>query len=130
MSAFVKRKADAGFLLIELLAASLILSIALVVLSLSFSSSASLLQHTSFLLRAETLLGEKLAILEQIPSLQTGPDEGTFPGFDAFHWSSEIQQKVPSSVYEVSLTVSWKEGRRPNFLTVTTLFEKPSETHP
>ena len=131
MSAFTKRRADrAGFLLIELLAASLILSTALVVLSRSFSNSAALLQHASYLLRAETLLEEKLGALEQDSSLQTGSEEGAFPGFSSFHWSSEIQQEASSSLYQVTLTVSWKEGRRPHLLTVATLFEKLSETPP
>ena len=128
MSAFVKRKADAGFLLIELLAASLILSIALVVLSRSFSSSASLLQHTSFLLRAETLLEEKMMEFEQAKTLSAGSREGTFPIPGSFHWSTEIEKETESFLYEVAVTISWKEGWRPQSLTVTTLLAKPSET--
>ena len=129
MSGSKKRRDNrTGFLLIELLAAALILSTALIVLSRSFSNSAGLLRHASFLLRAESLLEQELLEFEEAPSLEEGPHEGTLPGPEPFHWTAEIQKKSEPSLYQIALTVSWKEGRRSDSLTVTTLLEKQPQT--
>ena len=129
MSGSRKRKGNPrGFLLIELLAAALILSTALVILSRSFSSSAGLLQHASSLLRAEMLLEERLLELEEADTLAVGSEEGTSSGSGTFHWLAEIEKKSEPSLYQIALTVSWREGRRPESLTVTTLVEKKPPT--
>ena len=129
MFGFKKRRAKVrGFLLIELLAATIILSTALVVISRTFSNSAALLNHAASLLRAEMLLEEKMADFEQEQTLSAGSQEGTFSLPDSFHWSSQIEKRTEPSLYQVALTVSWKEGLRPQSLMVTTLLEKPPET--
>lgn len=123
-----KRASAKGFLLIELLAATVILSTALVVLSRAFSSSSGLLQHASSLLRAGMLLEEKMGEFEQTETLPLGSQEGDFPEAGIFQWSAEIEKRAEPLLYQVALTVSWKEGLRPHSLTVTTLLEKPAET--
>ena len=129
MSGFKRRKASSrGFLLIELLAATIILSTALVVISRIFSSSAALLNHASSLLRAEMLLEEKMSELEWEKTLSVGSQEGTFSLPGSFHWSAQFEKRTEPSLYQVALTVFWKEGLRPQSLTVTTLLEKPPET--
>ena len=129
MSGFKRRKADSGgFLLIELLAATVILSTALVVISRTFSSSAGLLNHASSLLRAGMLLEGKMLEFEQEEKLSVGSQEGTFSLPGSFHWSAQIEKKTEPFLYQLALTISWKEGLRPQSLTVMTLLEKPSET--
>ena len=115
-------------MLIELLAATIILSTALVVISRILSSSAALLNHASSLLRAEMLLEEKMVEFEQEEKLSAGSEEGTFSFPGSFRWSAQIEKMPDSFLYQLALTVSWKEGLRPRSLTVTTLLEKSSET--
>ena len=117
-----------GFLLIELLAATVILSTALLVLSRAFSNSARLLQRASSQLRAATLLEEKLSEYEMKQTLSAGSEEGTFPLSGSYRWSAEIRKRPEPSLYQVAVTVSWQEVRRPQSVTVTALLEKSSET--
>ena len=129
MFGFKKRRANVrGFLLIELLAATIILSTALVAISRAFSNNARLLRHASALLNAEMLLEEKMAEFEQEKGLPIGKQEGTFPASGSFRWSADIQKRAELLLYDVAVTVSWREGLRPQSLMVTTLLEKQTET--
>lgn len=123
-----RRDRGSGFLLIELLAATVLLSTALVAISRAFSNSAALLNHAAFMLRGGMLLEGKMAELEAGGELPVGKTEGGFPEGGPFQWSVAVEQRPEPSLYEVMVRVSWKEGRRPHSLTVTTLLEKPTET--
>ena len=74
------------------------------------------------------LLEEKMAELEQGGELSVGTQQGSASPPAPFQWSTLIEKRPEPYLYEVALTVSWKEGLRPQSLTVTTLLEKQTET--
>ena len=106
----LRRRRMGGFSLIEVLAALVIFSVAIVALVESFGAStaiqADLVEHSRALMLAENVLEEVRAANR----FETGRRGGPFDGIDAgFEWESQIAATDVDGLYRVSVRVRWRD---------------------
>ena len=104
------RQRGGGFSLIEVLAALVIFSVAIVALVESFGAStaiqADLIEHSRALMLAENVLEE----IRAANRFETGRRGGPFDGIDAgFEWESQISATDMEGLYRVSVRVVWRD---------------------
>ncbi len=116
-----------GFSLIETLVASAILSGA--VLTIGAISTMSL-SGTRVNRRYETalsLIDKQLSLIDYVgidEFVELGQMEGDFEEVEpAYHWEVATEYQDIDSLYLVTITVSWVDGRRPYSLSVDTMLD-------
>lgn len=116
-----------GFSLIETLVASAILSGA--VLTLGAISTMSL-SGTRVNRRYETalsLIDKQLSLIDYVgidEFVELGQMEGDFEEIEpGYHWEVVTEYQDIDSLYLVTITVSWVDGRRPYSLSVDTMLD-------
>ena len=116
-----------GFSLIETLVASAILSGA--VLTLGAISTMSL-SGTRVNRRYETalsLIDKQLSLIDYVgidEFVELGQMEGVFEEIEPeYHWEVATEYQDIDSLYLVTITVSWVDGRRPYSLSVDTMLD-------
>ena len=116
-----------GFSLIETLVASAILSGA--VLTLGAISTMSL-SGTRVNRRYETalsLIDKQLSLIDYVgidEFVELGQMEGDFEEIEPeYHWEVATEYQDIDSLYLVTITVSWVDGRRPYSLSVDTMLD-------
>ncbi len=116
-----------GFSLIETLVASAILSGA--VLTLGAISTMSL-SGTRVNRRYETalsLIDKQLSLIDYVgidEFVELGQMEGDFEEIEpVYHWEVVTEYQEIDSLYLVTITVSWVDGRRPYSLSVDTMLD-------
>lgn len=116
-----------GFSLIETLVASAILSGA--VLTLGAISTMSL-SGTRVNRRYETallLIDKQLSLIDYVgidEFVELGQMEGDFEEIEpVYHWEVVTEYQDIDSLYLVTITVSWVDGRRPYSLSVDTMLD-------
>lgn len=110
-----------GFLLLETILSVLILTVGLSVVIRSFGSSLDALRVSNDYTQALLLLEEKMGELEAQGSIPTGTVGGIFPSEDdQFQWEVRASAPNPLDLFEVEVTVSWKQRGRPRDISVVT----------
>ena len=114
-----------GFSLLEVLVAFSILVVSLVVIVDVFSTGLRSVMSAVNYQQVSLYAGSKLAELRSSESLTAGTDEGRFN--DIYHWQSVVTEpawvdkNLPIKIYEITLTVAWKEREQDKTYTVSTI---------
>ncbi|HEY7585694.1 MAG TPA: type II secretion system minor pseudopilin GspI [Candidatus Deferrimicrobiaceae bacterium] len=113
-----RRRARAGFTLLEVLVALAILSTTLIlayrVMSEAISSAERSERWTVAAYLGEAFLRESTSTFPEV-----GEAQGKFPGLDnAYAWKREVKQAVHPDAREVDVTVTWSEGERVETVTL------------
>lgn len=120
------RRAQAGFTLIEMIVATVVLSIG-VIGSIAAFNLATKASRTASDLQIATLIAEQqlnnTAVQEaQQGSLSGGDSEGDSEDYPGFHWKQTVDSTDYTTtyyLYQVSVTVTWG-GARPQSRTIST----------
>jgi general secretion pathway protein I len=96
-----------GVLLIELILAMLLISIALVSLMGGFQASIQAQGEIDRRTRARVLLEQKINELESEGVFQEGFVEGVFLDHDLFQWEMDTKKTELPALYRVKVTVLW-----------------------
>jgi prepilin-type N-terminal cleavage/methylation domain-containing protein len=116
-----------GFSLIETLAASAILSAAVLTLGAVSTMSVSGTRLNRRYEVAASLLDKQLNLIDYIgidEFIEIGQTEGDFEGYDPpYHWEVVTEYQDIDSLYLVTITVSWVEGNRPYSISADTMLD-------
>lgn len=121
-----QRATTRGFSLVEMLAALVIFSVAVVGTLQVFSVGVRAAGTTRSYTRASFLCQQLVEETVVQGDLLTGTDSGTFdPPADAFRWTREIAATDTDGLYEVRVSVTWPEpGTERSFELVTLAAER------
>lgn len=119
-----------GFSLVETLAASLILSGAVLTLgAISTNALTSTRLHRHYEMAA-SVIDMQLTLIDQVgidQLIEAGQMEGVYDQFDpAFQWIVATEYAGTDNLYAVKITVTWLEGRRPYSVTAQTMLNGAS----
>ncbi len=102
-----------GFTLVEVLVATVILTVGIVGVLGAYITSLNALQAGQESMEAVCVLKEKMAGVEQQVLEDKGISLGTSSGeFDGFEWNIEVTPGPEKVLNKVTVAVSPKEGRR------------------
>jgi prepilin-type N-terminal cleavage/methylation domain-containing protein len=125
-------KRAAGFSLVEVLCALLILSAGVVGITQSVTLSLRWSGEAERITRAQELAAGRIETLKATGYLTEGEEEGTFDEFPLYRYSQTIAETSPKGLYEVTVTVTLDraaaEGEpeaEPLYELKTLVFEKP-----
>jgi general secretion pathway protein I len=125
---FRPREIASGFTLVEILAALVIFSLAVVALIRGMGDAVRI--QTDLVSRERAAMLAKNILEEMVYSrdVKIGSDEGQFEDEDAmFTWHSRTEATETANLYEVTVTVAWDEGRGPMEFPLTTFIFKPEK---
>ncbi|WP_455201311.1 type IV pilus modification PilV family protein [Kaarinaea lacus] len=114
-----------GFSLLEILVAFTILVMSLVVITEVFSTGLRSVASAINYQQVASYAGSKLAELRVSDSLTAGTETGRFN--ESYQWQAIVKEpawsdkKLPFKVYEITLTVLWKEQHKDKTYTVSTI---------
>ncbi len=118
------RRNDKGFSLVEVIAALIVFSIAIVTLVQGFAQSSAaqsdLIDRRQALMLAENLLEEARALNQ----LEEGHEEGEFDEFAGFRWERTIEESDLPDLMQVSAKVTWGPEERSRDYSLTTLMTR------
>lgn len=123
MTAILKypRRDSRGFTLLEVMISVGILALVLVALLGLRNRAIGLNDYARNLTIATILAKEKIERLELEGPLQFGEIAGNFEGdYSPFQWRQRVSPTSYADVKELTVSVSWKEGRREKVVEVTT----------
>ncbi|GBC97599.1 hypothetical protein HRbin17_00087 [bacterium HR17] len=119
---------SAGFTLVELVVAFVILSIGIVAILELVGQSARNARLARNRTQAAMLAQQKMEELLAQPDLQPGNLEGDFGDrYPQFRWSAQVQALptdsavTPAPLLQVSVVVEWREGNQPQSVQLDTL---------
>jgi prepilin-type N-terminal cleavage/methylation domain-containing protein len=119
-----------GFNLVEILAASMILSAAVLALSTISTNALTSTRLNRHYERAASILDQQLTLIDQIgidQFVEAGQMEGVNEQFEpGYHWSVSAQYAGTDNVYAVKIAVTWLEGKRPYSVVVQTMLNGAS----
>lgn len=120
------RRSRAGFTLIEMIVASILLFVGAVAALVSISSATRAAGVANEMTVATLLAQKHFAELEVDTSqLSGGANSGDFTDeYSAYHWDQNVETTDFSSLVKVTVTVSWSSGATPRsaqFVTYETL---------
>lgn len=117
-----RRTSGRGFSLIEVLAALMIFSIAVVTVVSNLGTSLAIQGDLLAEQRAAGLAANVMEETRMGASLKEGNDSGQFKDDDKdFSWSSKTEKTEQDGLMQVAVTVSWNNGRGQKDYTLTTL---------
>ena len=116
-----------GFSLIETLVASAILSGAVLTLGAISTMSLSGTRLNRRYEMALSLIDKQLSLIDYVgidEFVELGQMEGDFEEIEpVYHWEVATEYQDIDSLYLVTITVSWVDGRRPYSLSVDTMLD-------
>ena len=116
-----------GFSLIETLVASAILSGAVLTLGAISTMSLSGTRFNRRYEMAASLIDKQLSLIDYVgidEFVELGQMEGVFEEIEPeYHWEVATEYQDIDSLYLVTITVSWVDGRRPYSLSVDTMLD-------
>ena len=116
-----------GFSLIETLVASAILSGAVLTLGAISTMSLSGTRLNRRYEMALSLIDKQLSLIDYVgidEFVELGQMEGDFEEIEpGYHWEVVTEYQDIDSLYLVTITVSWVDGRRPYSLSVDTMLD-------
>jgi Tfp pilus assembly protein PilV len=119
-----------GFNLVETLAASMILSGAVLTLSAISSNALTNTRLYRHYERAASVADIQLTLIDQVGIdrfIEAGQMEGVYDQFDpAYQWVVSTEYMGTDNLYRVTISVTWLEGRRPHHMTVQTMLNAAS----
>lgn len=130
-SKIVNRKsARLGFNLVETLAASMILSGAVLTLgAISTNALTSTRLHRHYE-QAASVIDYQLTLIDQVgidQFIEAGQTEGLYDQSEpVFQWAVATEYTGTDNLYLVRITVTWLEGRKPYSVTVQTMLNGAS----
>jgi len=104
-------KTEAGFTLLEVMAALSVLALSLVVLLQTDGLNATRTLHTQRLFGAVQVAGEKMEGVFAAGAQDLISDKGEQEG-GIYSWERTVSDTEFTELREVRLTVKWKEGKR------------------
>lgn len=120
---FLRRNVK-GFSLVEVIAALIVFSIAIVTLVQGFAQSSAaqsdLIDRRQALMLAENLLEEARALNQ----LEEGHEEGEFDEFAGFRWERTTEETDLPDLMQVSARITWGPEERSHDYTLTTLMTR------
>jgi prepilin-type N-terminal cleavage/methylation domain-containing protein len=121
------KKNKKGFSLIETLVASAILSGAVLTLGAISSMSLSATRLNRQYEVAVSLIDKQLNLIDYVgidEFIELGQLEGVFEGYEpTYHWQVVTEYQDIDSLYLVTITVSWLDGKRPYSISVDTMLD-------
>jgi prepilin-type N-terminal cleavage/methylation domain-containing protein len=125
-----KVKRRRGFTLVEAVAASVILGLAVMMLAAA-STHALLEARLNRQYETAAMLADKqLSMIDYIgidSLIETGQMEGDFDEYEpVYHWQASAEYEGIDNLYTVTVAVSWVERNRPYSVTVETRFNARS----
>jgi len=120
------RKKAKGFTLVEVIAASVILCGAVMLVGRVGTQAMTGTKLNRRYEMATSLINRQLSLIDYIgidAFIEAGESEGESDDLGySFTWYVETEYQEIDSLYLVRITVSWAEGRRPYSLSVDTMF--------
>ena len=124
-SKIIHQKVAPGFNLVEALAATMILSSAVLTLGAIGTNALSGTRLHRHYETAASLIDRQLSIIDQVgisAFIEAGQTEGLIEEFEpGYQWSVTTEYQGVDSLYLVSITMAWFEGSRPYRVVVQTM---------
>ncbi|MBW1869481.1 MAG: prepilin-type N-terminal cleavage/methylation domain-containing protein, partial [Deltaproteobacteria bacterium] len=121
------RRRAKGFTLVEVIAASVILCGAVMLVGRVGTQAMTGTKLNRRYEMAVSLIDKQLTLVDYLgidAFLEAGEFNGQFDDFGyAFQWDVETEYQEIDSLYSVKITVTWAEGRRPYSIAVDTMFD-------
>ena len=128
VSALNQRRRRAGFTLIEMIVATVLLALGVVAALACISSATRSTSIASEYTTASLLVQQRFAELESQPDqIQGGEQNGTFDQEPGFRWEQTIETTPASSLFKVTLMIQWRSGNIPRSAQFVTYVQKPPE---
>ncbi|MHC4616717.1 MAG: type IV pilus modification PilV family protein [Planctomycetota bacterium] len=119
------RNVDKGFALVEALAASIILCLAVIVLAAGSTQCLSATRLNRQREVASALADKQLTMIDYVgieEFVELGQTEGEFEEFErGYRWKAVTEARAIDNLYKVTVTVSWIERNRPYSVSVDTM---------
>ena len=120
---------NAGFSLVEVMCAILILGIAMVGLTLGITTALSSNKESELQTTAALLAAGQIELLQADKILTDGVQEGEFgAGLALYRWKQTVSSTAISGLHEVEVTVENSKTGKAIYELRTMLFDPPSES--
>lgn len=119
---------EAGFSLVEVLVATLILGVGLVGVMQGFTASLSASKTTEYQAQAVLLADSHLEELAMSPWLDVGERTGESTVYPALQWRETVKEAKMDGLYEIELVVERKATGEPVYRLSTLRFVMPLDT--
>ena len=120
---------NAGFSLVEVMCAILILGIAMVGLTLGITTALSSNKESELQTTAALLAAGQIELLQADKILTDGVQEGEFgAGLALYRWKQTVSSTAISGLHEVEVTVENSKTGKTIYELRTMLFDPPSES--
>ncbi len=121
------RRNAKGFTLVEVIAASVILCGAVMLVGRAGTQAMTGTKLNRHYEMAASLIDKQLSLIDYLgidAFIETGESEGQFDDLGyLFQWEIQTEYQEIDSLYLVRITVTWAEGRRPYSISVDTMFD-------
>ncbi len=121
------RRKDTGFTLVEVIAASVILCGAVMLVGRVGTQAMTGTKLNRRYEMAASLVDRQLSLIDYLgidAFIEAGESEGDSEDFGyMFHWEVVTEYLEIDSLFLVRITVMWAEGRRPYSISVDTMFD-------
>ena len=119
---------NAGFSLVEIMCAILILGIAMVGLTMGITTALSSSKESELQTTAALLAAGQIELLRADGFLTDGVEEGDFgEGLSLYRWKQSISSTAIAGLHEVQLTVEQFKSGKAIYELRTLLFDPPSD---
>ena len=121
------RRRDKGFTLVEVIAASVILCGAVMLVGRVGTQAMTGTKLNRRYEMAASVIDRQLSLIDYLgidAFIEAGESEGESEDFGyTFHWEVVTEYQEIDSLFLVRITVMWAEGRRPYSISVDTMFD-------
>jgi len=121
------RRNDSGFTLVEVIAASVILCGAVMLVGRVGTQAMTGTKLNRRYEMAASVIDRQLSLIDYLgidAFIEAGESEGESEDFGyTFHWEVVTEYQELDSLFLVRITVVWAEGRRPYSISVDTMFD-------
>ena len=121
------RRRDKGFTLVEVIAASVILCGAVMLVGRVGTQAMTGTKLNRRYEMAVSLVDRQLSLIDYLgidAFIEAGESDGESEDFGyTFHWQVVTEYQELDSLFLVRITVTWAEGRRPYSISVDTMFD-------
>jgi type II secretion system protein I len=116
-----------GFTLVEVMTALVIFSVVIVAFIQGIGATVSVQADLIWEQRAAMLAENILEEIRYTNDLAEGDNEGDFQGDAEYHWSSTIEPTDTDGLMQITVTITWFDGRRNGSYAVSTLMMSQPE---
>jgi type II secretion system protein I len=110
----MNRRSEQGFLLLEVLLATFLLAIALLVLIESLGRCIAAARSVQNYAVVEVLLANKSYEFRVERPKNLDNEEGTFADYPGFEWRRELESTAVEGLWKQTITVTWSERNQPS----------------